>query len=285
MAIPHRVVFDANALRYLSNPDVSRLELERALEHYQAGPVHALSTVQSLIGDAEHVRRQFAALAGLGAGDWPVLVDQACVLAAERAGAEIGGPWLHAWDLSEVFGVAHDEERFVAYLSERQDLVRAGMSPLPATHGERLVAWWKELAKKEKIKRRQLFGGNGEIAEGVVGPDGVVTRHILERKAPRGYADAAIKDIANHRVSLALAGLLSLYLLGKIMHSESTPEFRWLKSERDDRNDLHIAAGSAYCDILVTNDKNFRDRLEFLRLRGCIFFDVMSFAEFLGRGA
>lgn len=280
--MPGLVVFDTSSLGLLAKSDLRRGEFEDVLNARDCRPAHALSTSQSLIGNPSKVRGQFAALARLGFGRFPMLVMQHGVQRAEAEMLEISGAWLYAWDLANVFDAADDEQEFSEYLTPRQDYFRRTLVPPPPEKTDRLLAWWHALPESERRKRKRLFGGV-EISEDVIGPRGFVTRRAIEGSRGEGYADRAFADPQNHRSNLAMGGLLSLYLIGTLMHGEHTPAFPWLKSERDDRTDVNIVAQAAYCDLFVTDDGNLRQRLEFLRGRGCVYFDVMTLAEFLGR--
>ena len=278
---PRRVAFDTCALGNLATDGVTSETFDAALDRHSCRLVSGMSTAQSLLGDSHQVRRQLLALAKLGFDRAPVLLFYRSVLSAERSGTAIGGPWFYNWHFSELFDAASDAVAFATLLADRRAELRNLMRPLPADHGSSLVEWWSALPKDDRGRRKAQLGAPA-ISELLVGPEGFLTRYILDRQAREGYAGEAFSDVSNHRTSLAVAGLLSLYLLARIMHAEHTPAHSWLKVERDDRNDLGIVAEAAYCDIFVTDDANLLDRLQFLRGRGCIAFEPMSTPAFLG---
>lgn len=281
------VAFDTSSLSNLgaSALAVSPSEFAAALERHSARPVHAHSTIQAMLDAPDAVRRRFQALGRLGFASCGVLVFHRKVLHDERAGRLSDGVRMQAGDLSELFELVEDADGFADELRRQQAGWSASMSPTPASHAEGLLAWWKALPVHERRGLKPQFGAAQEIPEEMVGPNGVITRHILGVTAPEGYVEVALADPRRHRVNLIGAGLLSLYLLGRLMHGEHTPHFPWLRTDNDDRNDLNIVANAAYCDVFVTDDMLLLGRLRFLASRGCVFFSPMTTAEFLGRAA
>lgn len=284
MAVLRRVAFDTSSLGNLAGNEVAPSVFADALDRRSCRiAVVKISIAQSVRGQTEYVRRRVLALGRLGFDRCPGLVDSRFVLRDERAGKPIGGPRFCNFPLlPALFASAHDEREFARELSGHSELLGKVIQPRTARdHGaEAILDWWRALPEKERRELKAHLGAPA-ISHELIGPRGSVTRRMLEHDAHAGYAAESLGDVPNHRTSLAYAGLLSLYLIARLMHEEHTPTFPWLKAEGDDRNDLDIVAEAAYCDVFVTDDGNLRERLRFLQEKGCIAFDVLTTTEFL----
>lgn len=280
------VAFDTSTLSNLTRHDwaVDREEFDAASLRLDVRPVHGLSLFQAMLDrDVARVRERFLGLNRLGFAEHPVLAFHGPIRRDEHAGKQVSLR-LYNHTHRELFDLLPSEVDFASEIRTRQPAWRAIMHRLRRDHGAELVQWWHRLPLAERQQRRRKLGAPA-ITSDIVGAEGVFTRHILDHgpDAPAGYAATVAATPLRHRCNLAIAGLQSLFVLASIMHGEHTPNFPWLQSELDDRNDLNIVASAAYCDVFVTDDGNLLQRLRFLAERGCVFFNPMTTREFLRR--
>ncbi|MCY1003709.1 hypothetical protein OWM54_41855 [Myxococcus sp. MISCRS1] len=87
---------------------------------------------------------------------------------------------------------------------------------------------------------------------------------------------------------LGWCSLANLIMFGDFIPPTRRGEHRLatlLKSGKNDWYDAAVAASCAYADVFVTADDNLAGRCKFLRQRGCLHFQTMTYAELLGLAA
>jgi hypothetical protein len=275
------VAFDTSALSNIVAEQVAAAALEEALARRQLRPVHGPALFQLHVSsNFDKVRSEMLRLAALGADRWEALVDARLMLRAEIAEGGLSGLRTYAEPLRPMFDAARSEPTFARHIAAQRPRWLRILGPAPSSLHDDALQRWRALSPAERKRLAPGLGGR-QISPGVIGTGEDFVAHVLSVAVSPEVAARVRATPHRYRSNLANAALITSYILGNIMGSESTPNYPWLKREKDDRNDHNIAVYAAYCDVLVTDDVRFRARLGFLRERGCIFFEPLSLQEFL----
>ena len=278
-----RVAFDTSALGHLIAQRVTRDRFEEALEKHDVRPVLGMSIIQlAIASNVEAVRRDLRALAALGLDRCYAIVDACKVQRAEVKERGQSGIALYDGAL-QIFHATHDPDVFARHLEDQRPVwIRNLRRSLADLHEEALERWRATPTQQRKATAKQI--GGEEIHREVLSlDDGSFLRHVLAVWVSEEFSTDVAATPRRYRSHLANGALLVTNMLANIMGSENKPEkYRWLKRGDDDRNDQGIAVDAAYADVLVTDDKGLRGRLDLLRERDLIFFEPMSLAELLG---